>query len=496
MNKITPGAAARPDEPAPDLTAAVRRLAHANVLVIGDVMLDRYTYGDVTRISAEAPVPVLTIEREVAQAGGAGNVVRNCTALGAAAAFISVVGDDQAGSDLTGLIGGQPNVEPWLLVQGGRTTTLKTRLVASGQQLLRADREQTDPIHPKLAERLLRIAMDAMAATSVTVLSDYGKGVLSYDIPAKLVEAARRTGRMLIVDPRGSDFSRYAGADVVMPNRQELAEASGMAVDSEGAIVAAAQELRTAHGFGAVVVTRGNDGMTLVDAAGFQHFPAEAAEVYDTSGAGDTALATLAAALAVNIDLPVAVRLANLAAGICVGKVGTSVVREADFMAALTPQQSALRKVVTREEAAEQAERWRRRGWRVGFANGHFDLLSHGHIHLLEQARAACDRLIVGVNTDASTQRLRGAPYPVQPEAARAAVLASFACVDAVCLFDTNTPAALIEALRPDVLVKGGNHPADDVPEAESLRAWGGKLVLIDTVDDHRQRSIPVPAKG
>src|SRR3954447_6304375 len=308
MNQITPGATPRADEPQPDLAAAVRRLAHTNVLVIGDVMLDRYTYGEVTRISLEAPVPILAIEREVALPGGAGNVVRNLTALGAATAFISVVGDDQAGSDLTGLVGGQLNVEPWLLVQGARPTTLKTRLLAAGQQLLRADREQTDPIHPKLAERLVRIAVDAMAATSVTVLSDYGKGVLSGDIPAQLLAAARKAGRKLIVDPRGSDFARYAGADVVMPNRQELAAATHMPVDNEVAVVAAAQQLRAQHGFGAVVVTLGNDGMTLVDAAGSQHFPAEAAEVYDTSGAGDTALATLAAGLAAKLELPVAVR--------------------------------------------------------------------------------------------------------------------------------------------------------------------------------------------
>jgi len=253
MNQITPGSASRGDEPQPDLAAAVRRLARTNVLVIGDVMLDRYTYGEVTRISQEAPVPILAIEREVALPGGAGNVVRNLTALGAATAFISVVGDDQAGSDLTGLIGGQPNVEPWLMVQGGRTTTLKTRLIAAGQHLLRADREQTDPIQPRLAERMVRIALDAMAATSVTVLSDYGKGVLSGDVPVHLVAAARKAGRKLIVDPRGSDFARYAGADVVMPNRVELAAATHMPVDTDAAIVAAAQQLRTQHGFGAVV---------------------------------------------------------------------------------------------------------------------------------------------------------------------------------------------------------------------------------------------------
>ncbi|WP_428485534.1 PfkB family carbohydrate kinase [Rhodopila sp.] len=496
MNQITPGSASRADEPQPDLAAAVRRLAHTSVLVIGDVMLDRYTYGEVSRISQEAPVPILAIDREVALPGGAGNVVRNLTAFGCATAFISVVGDDQAGSDLTGLIGGQPNVEPWLLVQGSRTTTLKTRLIASGQQLLRADREQTDPIHPKLADRMLRIALDAMAATSVTVLSDYGKGVLSADVPVRLVEAARKAGRKLIVDPRGSDFARYAGADVVMPNRLELAAAAHMPVDTEAAIIAAAQHLRVEHGFGAVVVTRGNDGMTLVDATRVLHFPAEAADVYDTSGAGDTALATLGAALAAKLDLAVAVRLANLAAGISVGKVGASVVREADLLSALTPQRSALRKIVTREEAVEQAERWRHRGWRVGFTNGFFDLLHQGHIHLLEQARARCDRLIVGVNSDTSVHRLKGAPHPVQPEAARAAVLASFACVDEVCLFEEDTPEALIEALRPDVLVKGGTQSIEDVEGADLMRNWGGRVLLIDLVQDHVTQPALTPLKG
>jgi D-beta-D-heptose 7-phosphate kinase/D-beta-D-heptose 1-phosphate adenosyltransferase len=492
MNQITAGSASRGDEPQPDLVAAIRRLAHSNVLVIGDVMLDRYTYGEVGRISQEAPVPILSIDREVALPGGAGNVVRNLTALGAATAFISVVGDDQAGSDLTGLVGGQPNVEPWLLVQGGRTTTLKTRLIASGQHLLRADREQTDPIQPRLADRMLRIALDVMAATSITVLSDYGKGVLAGDIPIKLVAAARKVGRKIIVDPRGSDFARYAGADVVMPNRSELGAAARMPVNTEAAIVAAAQVIRTQHDFGAVVVTRGNDGMTLVDANGAQHFPAEAAEVYDTSGAGDNALAMLGAALAAKLDLAVAVRLANLAAGISVGKVGPSVIREADLLAALSPQRSALRKVVTSEEAVEQAERWRHRGWRVGFTNGYFDLLHQGHIHLLEQARAACDRLIVGLNSDSSVRRAKGPPHPVQPEAARAAVLASFGCVDEVCLYEEDTPEALIQALRPDVLIKGANHTREDIAGADMLRSWGGRLLQIDLLAE----SPPQPGIG
>src|SRR5580693_504829 len=187
MNQIPPDEPSLAEQPDPDLAAAVRRLANTSVLVIGDVMLDRYIYGDMTRISPEAPVPILQVTREIGLPGGAGNVVRNLTALGAAVAFISVLGDDQTGSDLTGLVGGQPGVEPWLLVQGGRTTTLKTRYVAAGQHLFRADREETAPIHPKLAERMLRIASDAMAATSGTVLSDYGKGVLAGDVPGQLV---------------------------------------------------------------------------------------------------------------------------------------------------------------------------------------------------------------------------------------------------------------------------------------------------------------------
>ncbi len=466
-----------------DLGEAVRRLARASALVIGDVMLDRYVYGGVARVSPEAPVPILREEREIAVPGGAGNVVRNLTALGAAVAFISVVGDDQAGSDLTGLIGGQPNVEPWLLVEGGRTTTVKTRYIAAGQQLLRADREETGPVDPRCAERILRIARDAMAATSVTVLSDYNKGLLAGTLPAQLIAAARNAGRRVIVDPKGPDYAPYAGADVITPNRSELAEATGLPTDTETDIVAAATVLRERYGFGAVLVTRSEHGMTLVASETVLHLPAEAPEVYDVSGAGDTVAAALACGLAAGLDLKVSARLANIAAGIVVGKVGTAVARPTDLMTALSPQRGALRKVVTREEASEQVQRWRLRGWRIGFTNGCFDLLHPGHVHLLEQARVACDRLVVGLNSDASVRRLKGSTRPVQPEAARAAVLASLASVDLVCVFEEDTPEALIRELRPDLLVKGADYRAEEVVGAELLEGWGGKLLLADIVD-------------
>jgi D-beta-D-heptose 7-phosphate kinase/D-beta-D-heptose 1-phosphate adenosyltransferase len=462
----------------PDLGEAVRQLKRASVLVVGDAMLDRYVYGQIKRISPEAPVPILTVEREVAMPGGAGNVVRNLTALGAAVAFLSVVGDDQAGSDLTGLIGGQPGVEPWLLVQGGRATTSKTRFIASGQQIMRADHEIARPIHERLADRLVRIAADTVAATSVMVLSDYDKGVLAGDVPARLIAAARAAGRRVVVDPKGLDYGRYAGADVITPNRAELALATGLPVETEEEIVLACRALRDAHGFGAVLVTRSEDGMTLLDTDGLHHFPAEAPEVHDVSGAGDTVVAVLAAGMASGLALPVAARLANIAGGLVVGKVGTAVARENDLLEALTPERGTLRKVMRRASAAEQVERWRQRGWRVGFTNGCFDLLHPGHVHLLEQARSWCDRLVVGVNADTSVKRLKGPGRPIQQEAARAAVLASLSTVDLVTVFDEDTPVELIRLLRPDVLVKGADYSVDQVVGGELVQEWGGVVKL------------------
>ncbi|MDR3520367.1 MAG: D-glycero-beta-D-manno-heptose-7-phosphate kinase [Acidocella sp.] len=468
-----------------ELSNYVKQLSRASVLVVGDVMLDRYVYGDVTRISPEAPVPILTVSREVAMPGGAGNVVRNITALDGAAAFVSVVGDDQAGSDLTGLIGGQQGVEPWLLVQGGRTTTLKTRYIALGQHLIRADREETVELPAKLSERLVRIATDAMAATSVTVLSDYRKGVLSTEIAQRLIAAAKAMNRTVIVDPKGADYSRYHGADVVTPNRRELAEATGMPVASEANIVAAAHELIQRYQFGAVLVTRAEDGMSLVTAEAVRHYPGEAKDVFDVSGAGDTVVATLAAAMAVQVPLFEAARLANIAGGIVVGKVGTAVARPNELLAAITPVTGALRKIVTAAAAAEAAERWHMRGYKVGFTNGCFDLLHPGHVHLLEQCRAMCDRLIVGMNSDASVKRLKGPSRPVQPEAARAAVLASLASVDLVCMFEEDTPLNTLSLIKPDILIKGADYTRETVVGAAEVESWGGMVALAELLPGH-----------
>ena len=314
------------------IEAAIDRLVRARVLVVGDAMLDRYVFGRVARMSPEAPVPVLATSSEHDEPGGAGNVVHNLCALGAAVAFVSVVGDDPAGAELTGLIGGQPGVEPWLLVQGGRVTTVKTRFIAEGsrlggQQLLRSDREDRRAIHPKLSERLLRIARDAMAATSVVVLSDYRKGVLAGDVPAQLIAAAHAAGRRVVVDMRARDFARFAGADVLVPHRTDLGPSAEEAPEGDDEIAAAAQALRAEHGIAAVLVKRGEEGMSLVDGDGAAHFRLDPASLVDLSGAGDAAVATMAAGLAAGLGVRMAAELANAAAGVVGGQPGTCVVR-------------------------------------------------------------------------------------------------------------------------------------------------------------------------
>ncbi|SEH48905.1 D-glycero-beta-D-manno-heptose-7-phosphate kinase [Magnetospirillum fulvum] len=466
------------------LADRVERLRATSVLCVGDVMLDRFVYGSVDRISPEAPIPVLAIERESAMLGGAGNVVRNLVALGAHPAFISVVGDDVPGREIARLVGEHETIAPSLLVEPGRQTTIKTRFFASNQQLLRADRETRAALDESIRDQVLARAAEVLAGARVMVLSDYGKGVLAPEMVAGLI--ARAAGKVVVVDPKGTDYSIYAGATIVTPNRKELHEATGMAVNNDDEVVAAARHLIATCGIGSVLVTRSQDGMTLVQGDGaVHHLPAEAREVFDVSGAGDTVVATLAAALASGASLLDGALLANVAAGIVVAKVGTAVAYADELVAVLHHGDLTAggSKIVTAAAAADLADLWRRKGQKVGFTNGCFDLLHPGHVSILAQARAACDRLVVGLNSDASVQRLKGPTRPVQSEAARATVLSSLASVDLVVIFGEDTPLALIETLRPDVLVKGADYTVATVVGADLVQGWGGKVVLADLVD-------------
>ena len=472
-----------------ELAQRVPQIAGVRVLCVGDVMLDRYIYGSVERISPEAPVPVLRITRETAMLGGAGNVVRNLTALGAEACFVSVVGRDPAGREVTRLLADESLVETHLLTDGGRPTTIKTRYVAGSQQLLRADQESEETLAAVTEADVVARAVADLGQSQALVLSDYGKGVLTAAVCQTLIRAARERGRIVVVDPKGTNYARYAGATVVTPNRRELNAATGMPTGSEDEIVAAARHLIGTAGVEGVLVTRSQDGMTLVRADGGEplHVPAVAREVFDVSGAGDTVVATLAAALAAGIPAEDAVRLANAAAGVVVAKIGTAVARAAELAAALRSREliAGGNKLLPLDALIDQVREWRGLGLRVGFTNGVFDLLHPGHVSLLRQARLACDRLVVGLNDDASVKRLKGPERPLQSETARAAVIGSLASVDAVALFAEDTPLALIEALRPDLLVKGADYRIEDVVGARQVEGWGGRVVLVNLEDGH-----------
>ncbi|MFO0996846.1 MAG: D-glycero-beta-D-manno-heptose-7-phosphate kinase [Alphaproteobacteria bacterium] len=483
-----------------ELAGVVERLADVAVLCVGDVMLDRYVYGSVDRISPEAPIPVLRIEREAAMLGGAGNVVRNLVALGARAAFVSVVGNDPAGREISELIAGIKGVEPYFTVERGRQTTIKTRYVAAGQQLLRADRETLAAAASTVAEDLRRLAVNAVEDARVVVVSDYGKGIVTPELTAGLIKAGRGAHKPVIVDPKGRDFGRYRGATIMTPNRAELANATGMPVGSDADIIAAARRLITLCMLDWLLVTRGPDGMTLVDREGAAiHLPTEAREVFDVSGAGDTVVAMLAASIAAGASVEDAARLANTAAGIVVGKIGTAVVTAAEVVGALHTQEllTGESKVMSRAGALARVKEWRDQGLKIGFTNGVFDLLHPGHLSLLTQAKAACDRLVIGLNSDASVTRLKGPTRPVQNEAARAAVLASLAATDLVVIFGEDTPLRLIEDIRPDVLVKGSDYALDQVVGAEVVAKYGGRVVLADLMAGHSTtRTIAKLARG
>lgn len=486
-------------EPSP-LLPVINRLSGVRLLCIGDLMLDRFIYGSVDRISPEAPIPVFSMERESRMLGGAGNVVRNLLALDAEATFLAVVGDDSVGKQLTGLVGAEPHLTPYLLSEQGRISTKKTRYVAGGQQLLRSDHETRQPLAAATTERLIELLTSELPGHQAVILSDYGKGVLSPALVAKVMELAAAARIPVFVDPKQRDLSIYAGATVISPNLKELALASsvdGFANDAE--IVVAAQALCRKHRFGHMLVTRGKDGMTLVNANGLvAHIHATAQEVFDVSGAGDTAIATLAAAVAAGATVEQAAELSNLAAGVVVGRLGTAVVHRSDLTSALYTHQALAhqQKIVPVAVAADMVRSWKREKRTVGFTNGCFDIMHAGHISLLRDAKARCDKLIIGLNTDASVRRLKGAARPVNQELDRATLLAALAMVDAIILFDEDTPLKLLEALKPDVLMKGADYAKDKVVGWELVEAYGGRVELLPLKEGYSTTNIIKKSAG
>ncbi|MBI3436021.1 MAG: D-glycero-beta-D-manno-heptose-7-phosphate kinase [Proteobacteria bacterium] len=494
----------------PDLDATLRRVAGQTVLCVGDLMLDVFVYGEVSRISPEAPTPVIAVRREDRVIGGAGNVARNIAGLGAKCLFVGVIGDDDGGrvvaddvAKLRGLI------EAGLVVDRTRPTTRKVRFVSEhhSTHLIRADWEEPKPLDAATEAGVLAHLESMLPRAGAVIISDYAKGVLTPRVVRTTIERARAAGRAVIVDPKGAAFARYRGASVITPNRGELAQATHLPVGSISDVATAARVLFTMVDCHAVLVTLSEDGLLLQERdADPVHVPAYPVRVRDVSGAGDTVAAVLAAMLAAGASYEDAVRATNAAAAVVVGKRGTATVAIEEMRAQLLPRAAlALEDKVTFDPAVleDRLRDWRARDLRIGFTNGCFDLLHPGHVHLLTKARAACDRLVVGLNSDASVRRLKGAARPIQDVAARAQVLAALEAVDLVAVFEEDTPLELIRRVRPNVLVKGADYRREDVVGRDIVEGDGGAVVIAELIAGHststivrRSRSHPPPGDG
>ena len=466
------------------------RMRGRRITVVGDVMLDRFVSGSVSRISPEAPVPVLRRGQEINMPGGAANVARNLAHLGVETILIGVTGKDDHASMLDAALQHEPAIRFQAIVDNRRATIVKTRFSALGQQILRVDDEDTSPLSPQLEKKIIAATRKALRKSDLLVISDYNKGVISATTAREMIALARDAGVPVLADPKKMDASIYAGVTIITPNLGEAQQLFGTSATDIDTITPLAEDACKKHGIDSILVTLGAEGMLLAGRDLFPcHIRSHAQSVYDVSGAGDTVIATMAATMAAaGADPMMATRLANTAAGVVVGKAGTSTVPPGEILAEIVQgTDTGLDGLLCRISA------WREEGLTIGFTNGCFDQLHPGHLWIMEQAAATCDRLIVGLNSDASTRALKGPTRPFQHEERRAAVLASLPMVDAVVVFDEKTPARLIRAVKPDRLIKGGDYKAEDVVGRKTVLARGGKVVIIPTVEGYSTTRLSQP---
>ncbi len=457
------------------------------ILVVGDLILDRYLWGDVNRISPESPVPVVQLVRENEVAGGAANVAMNLASFGVQVAVAGYVGEDYFGGRLLELLS-QKNIQiEGIVTRPDVATVTKTRIIGGRQQMLRIDREDIKEANRKTSEKLLAQVDRHLNQNrfDAIILSDYAKGVLSDTVCHEIISTANERNIPILVDPKGKSFVKYSKATAISPNRKELATACNSATRSLDSLLEKGRELVDTLQLDFMAVTLGEQGIALVQQDGTHKIPALAREVFDVSGAGDTVIATLAAGLAAGLSRIDALHLANLAAGVVVGKVGTATVARDDLLNALSTEQALQQseKICTRDTLLDRIIQWRAKGDRIVFTNGCFDLLHAGHVIYLAEARQLGNRLVVGLNTDRSVRALKGPERPVIEQNDRARVLAALAAVDAVVLFDEETPIDLIRAVRPEVLAKGSDYTVEQVVGAEDVATWQGEVALIELVE-------------
>src|SRR5580700_5190373 len=485
-----------------DFDALSHAISSRTVLCVGDLMLDEFVYGEVSRISPEAPAPVIAAQRSETNIGGAGNVARNIASLGGRCIFVGLIGEDDAGTKLKTELARMGGIETVLVCDPARPTTRKVRFVSEhfSTHMLRADWELAAPATADIEQKLIDAALPQIARADIVLLSDYAKGVLTARVIRNVIDAARKLGKRVIIDPKSANFAIYRGATLLTPNRKEFAEATRSRADSPQSIADAAQDAMQLADCEAMLVTQSEHGMTLVPRNGEAiHVPALPVKVRDVSGAGDTVAATLALSLAADADWETALRMATAAAAVAVGKKGTASVTAAELRRKILPQAflAAEEKIITAgDDLDAQLLDWRKQGLRIGFTNGCFDILHPGHVKVLTAARGACDRLVVGLNSDASVKRLKGEGRPVQNERARAEVLAALEAVDLVAIFEEDTPIGLISEIKPNVLVKGGDYTREQVVGREIVEAHGGEVLLVEVLPGFSTTSLVNRAKG
>jgi D-beta-D-heptose 7-phosphate kinase/D-beta-D-heptose 1-phosphate adenosyltransferase len=479
-----------------ELEAQLDALGHPRVLIVGDLILDRYVIGDVGRISPEAPIPILTARRAEERLGGAGNVAANLVAMGAKVDVVGVVGDDSWGRNLRELLKGL-SAEDGCVVDASRPTVRKTRHMSGPQQMLRVDWEDSSPVSGEARETLANALPERVRRASAVVLSDYGKGVLTPAIIRSVIECARDAGVPVLVDPKGEDYTRYRGASLITPNRKEAEEALGRKLATVADVAEGAVDLLQLASLDAAVITLGSDGISFRTKAGDEGcVPAQARAVFDVTGAGDTVVAQLALYLAEKLPLHAAVALANHAAGIVVARLGTHAVTRAELRAQLTQGLPHEGKLLSDGDLDSCLVAWRNESKRIVFTNGCFDVLHAGHVDYLRFARSKGDLLIVGVNDDASVKRLKGPTRPVNELEDRMRVLAAMEMVDAVIAFGEDTPKEIVERITPDVLVKGQDWADKGVVGREWVEAHGGQVHLAPLVPGKSTTAIIERAKG
>jgi len=461
------------------------------ILVVGDVMLDRYLWGDVKRISPEAPVPVFHIKRRSIVPGGAGSVVLNIIGLGASVTLLGVIGRDENGSTLKRLLEDR-RIESILIEDKTRPTITKTRILSKGQQLLRIDDENTMVLDESSKAAIIEKAAIEIHQCAAVIFSDYGKGIFdTQGLTEALIDAANSADVPVIIDPKGKNWERYSGAACLTPNTAEFEHAVGAPFGDDNALIDAMQTARSKYRLSNLLVTRGPLGMCLVGEDDEPRFiPSIAREVYDVSGAGDTVIATLAVGIASGQSYLDAARLANVAAGVVVGKLGTQPISTLELKAAVGMSGERIggsvnQKAHSLAAATVQVQAWKALDQKIVFTNGCFDLLHPGHIHLLNEAKRCGERLIVGLNSDESVRRLKGVKRPILSETDRAAILGALDCVDLVIIFEEDTPIKLIETLEPDVLVKGSDYRPESVVGKEFVESYGGKVHLVPVVEGY-----------